>query len=189
MYTKENKLEIQILAKLFAIQIGFFFSAKPVSRSKVLIKKVIFFRVFLLFYHTFPSSSLFLFTLLVLFFLSPFLVFSVSVFFILAYIKIRIEVSYSARAYTRNARIFLLVLGQLADCRLCIVYITRVSCSMLCLHETTCRIKTILSGEEAWITKGYELEGRGTGVQFQAGKSYFFLTSRPVVGPTRPPVQ
>jgi hypothetical protein len=70
MYTNENKLEIQILAKLFAIQIAF--SPKAVSRSKALIMNVFFFRVFLSFHHTFPRSSLFLFTLWVLFFFSPF---------------------------------------------------------------------------------------------------------------------
>lgn len=140
--------------------------------------KVFFFRVFLLFHHTFFISSLFLFTLWVLFFLSHFLDFPVCSSFILAYIKMRIEVSYSAGAYTPNVRIFLVVLGQLADCRLCIVYIRRVSYSMLCLHETTCRIKKMLSVEEAWITKGYELEVRGTGVEFQARKIYFLPPDR-----------
>jgi hypothetical protein len=43
----------------------------------------------------------------------------------------------------------------------------------LCLHVTTCRIKQILSIEEAWIAMGYEVEGRGIGVRFQAGKRYF----------------
>lgn len=118
-------------------------------------------------------------------FLVPLLAFSVFSFFILAYIKIRMEVHYSTVAYTRNVRLFPLVLGQLADCRICIVDSRRVSW-LLRLHETTCRIKKILSIEEVWITMCYELEGRGIGVQFQARKIYFFLTSRPVVGPTQP---
>jgi hypothetical protein len=91
---RKNKLEIKILAKLFAIQIVF--SPKPVSRSKALIMKVFLFPVFLLFHHTFPSSSLFLFTMWPLFFFFPFWPSLCVVSSSSLNIKIRINVRHSA---------------------------------------------------------------------------------------------